>query len=122
MNLLNYIRKSPKFLFAAETKAPKSNKALKIQDHEIFINVKYPSGFYDRVPCRVGTTLYDAFKDAKIPISGNCGNQTAENFYSVFKKPVENSATDLSCQECMCMIESPWFEKIPMNDIEKKAL
>jgi hypothetical protein len=86
------------------------------------VNIKFPNGFYERVPVRVGDSLFDGLKNAHIPIGGFCGNTTPENFYSLRKKPVESTAYDLGCQECMCYIESPWFEKIPMHDIEKQAL
>lgn len=81
-----------------------------------------PTGYFVKVPCQLGLTLFDALKQASIPIPGTCGNKTPENFYSLFKKPVESSVTPLTCQKCMCKVESPWFEKIPLNNWEKEFL
>ena len=98
---------------------PVYHKAPKISEQQIWINVENPSGYLERIPGRIGKSLFEEIKNAKTSIGGFCNGIEQ---YNVREKPVEPNANAPDCDLCYVEVKEEWYSRLDIHPLEKSVL
>ena len=97
-------------------------KAPKLDDSSVNINIEKPDGTMIRIKALVGGSLWHELIANNVPIGGHCGG----GYYDTLRdKRIEKGTLGPWCGGCYCNIDEPWFSRlgeIHWTEFEKNAL
>ena len=94
-------------------------KAEKVSASRVYINAEDPDGQFQRIPAKLGDSLYHALAKYYIHSETLCGGTST---YNLMEDAVEPNAESPSCELCYVEIEEPWFGRMTVHPLEKEII